>query len=231
MEKIDKRIKYLVGLDTETCNGLLIDGKSDLSQSLVYDLGYVITDKRGKIYLQRSFVIYDFFVGYRELMESAYYKNKIPMYDKEIKDGTRKLVRFSTARKYFIEDCKKYNVTTAFAHNTLFDLNALNNSIRYLTKSKYRYFFPYGMELWDTLKMSKDTICKQKAYVKFCQENGYMTKTGKPQAKAETLYRYITNDTNFIESHTGLEDVVIESQILAKCFQQHKKMRKLLFEN
>ena len=50
---LDRRINYLMGLDTETCNGLEIDGKVDLSQSIVYDIGWVITDKHGRIYKER----------------------------------------------------------------------------------------------------------------------------------------------------------------------------------
>ena len=36
---------------------------------------------------------------------------------------------------------------------------------------------------------------------------------------------------NFVESHTGLEDVLIESIILVKCLSYHKKMNKRLFVN
>ena len=80
--------------------------------------------------------------------------------------------------------------------------------------------------------MAKDTICKQKKYIKFCEENGYMTKhkTPRPQTKAEVVYKYITGNNNFIESHTGLEDVMIEIEIMKKCFKTHKKMRKALFK-
>ena len=44
---MDKRINYLIGLDTETCNGILTNDKLDLSQSIVYDIGWTITDKKG----------------------------------------------------------------------------------------------------------------------------------------------------------------------------------------
>jgi hypothetical protein len=44
------------------------------------------------------------------------------------------------------------------------------------------------------------------------------------------LYRYITGNTDFIESHTGLEDVDIERQILAYCFRKHKAMDKGAWE-
>jgi hypothetical protein len=47
---------------------------------------------------------------------------------------------------------------------------------------------------------------------------------------AEILYRYITGNLEFEESHTGLEDVDIERQILAYCFAKHKAMAKGAWE-
>ena len=229
--RIDKRINYLIGLDTETCNGIVVDDKLDLSQSLVYDIGWVVADKQGRIYQKRSFLIYDVFCGMSDVMQSAYYAEKIPMYWEQVKAGSRKLVRWSTMRKILMNDINTYGVKNVFAHNAGFDYRALNNTTRYLTKSKYRYFFPRNIEIWDTLKMCRQTIGKQKMYKVFCEKNGYMTKHKKPQVRltAEILYRYISGDSNFIESHTGLEDVLIETALLAHCFRQHKKMEKKLF--
>ncbi len=228
---MDKRINYLIGLDTETCNGILIDDKLDLSQSLVYDLGYQVCDKQGRIYKTESFVIYETFVGMKDIMASAYYAEKIPQYWNDIKNGQRKLVSFWTAWKTFKKDMETYNVKNVFAHNARFDLNALNNTIRYLSKSKYRFFFPYDTEIWDTLKMARQTIGKQKTYIRFCEKNNYMTKHKKPQVRltAEIIYHYISGNNEFAENHTGLEDVKIETMILAHCFRQHKKMVKALF--
>ena len=124
---------------------------------------------------------------------------------------------------------KKYNTNIFVAHNARFDDNALKVTERYTTKSKYRYFLPFGTEVWDTMKMASDTICKQKTYKKFCEENGYLTKKGQVRKTAEILYRYITKNNDFTESHTGLEDVMIEKEILAHCFRQHKAMRKKLY--
>ena len=53
--------------------------------------------------------------------------------------------------------------------------------------------------------------------------------TPRPRLTTEVLYRYITGDLQFEESHTGLEDVMIEKDILAYCFRQHKKMNRLCF--
>ena len=62
---VDKRKKYLIGIDTETCNGLVDEnGKVDLSQSLVYDIGWQVVDKKGKVYKKRSFVADQYFFRY-----------------------------------------------------------------------------------------------------------------------------------------------------------------------
>lgn len=228
---MDRRINYLIGLDTETANGILVEDKLDLSQSLVYDLGWVVTDRHGRIYEKKSFVVREIFIGMKDVMKSAYYAEKIPKYWEEIRSGSRVLANFQTIRREFLKDAEKYGVTQFFAHNARFDLNALNNTIRYLTKSKQRYFFPYNSEIWDTLKMARQTIGKQKSYRSYCVNNSYLTKHNVPQVRltAEILYRYITGNEDFSESHTGLEDVLIETAIMVHCFRQHKKMSKCLF--
>jgi len=228
---MDKRIKYYIGLDTETCNGIVVNDKLDLSQSLVYDIGWAICDKRGNVYKTRSFVLYETFVGMKDVMTSAYYAEKIPSYWNEIQSGQRKLVSIWTAWKVFKDDLKEYGITTVFAHNAGFDVKALNNTIRYISDSKFRFFFPRSVEIWDTLKMSRQVIGKQKSYIRFCNRNGYMTKHKTPQVRltAEILYRYISGIEDFDESHTGLEDVLIETVIFAHCLRQHKKMEKRLY--
>lgn len=228
---MDKRINYIIGLDTETANGIIVDDKLDLSQSLVYDLGWAITDRKGRIYETKSFVVREIFIGMKDVMRSAYYAEKIPAYWEDIKNGRRILANFQTIRREFLKDAEKYGVTQFFAHNARFDLNALNNTIRYITKSEKRYFFPYSAEIWDTLKMARQTIGQQKSYKSYCVNNSYLTKHKVPQVRltAEILYRYITGNEEFTENHTGLEDVLIETAIMAHCFRQHKKMNKCLF--
>lgn len=230
MERIDRRISYKIVLDTETCPiDKDFDGVSPQNM-WAYDIGWAIVDKRGKVYDTKSFVNADIFLNEKELMQSAYYSNKIPMYWEDIKAGKRILTSFYNIKKALAEDIEKFGVTEIFAHNMRFDYGTLNTTQRWLTKSKFRYFFPYGVDICDTLKMARDVILKMPTYRKFCEENGYFTKNGQLRATAEILYRFISKDNNFIESHTGLEDVLIEKEILAYCYKQHKKMRKLLWE-
>ena len=218
---IDKRKSYYLTIDTETANSL--------DDPMMYDIGGAIHDKRGNVEETFSFIIYDVFCADRELFDTAYYAEKRPMYEQQIAAGSRKIVSIYTARKHIHELCKKYDVKAIIAHNARFDYKSTNGTLRYITKSKMRYFLPYGIPVWDTLKMAQDTICKQKTYIRWCAENGYLQKNGKVRATAEILYRYITCDNDFIEDHTGLEDVLIEKEIFAKCMAQHKPMRKTLW--
>lgn len=222
---------YYMGLDTETGNSFMIDDKLDLTQSLVYDIGWQIIDKKGNVYLRRSFVIAEIFLD-KEIMSSAYYAEKIPSYWEDIKAGKRILTSFYKVRQQFYRDRKKYKIKIVFAHNARFDYKALNNTLRYLTSSKCRYFFPYKIEIWDTLKMSRDVFKDNSDYTKFCDTYGFKTLHKVPQNRytAEALYCYISNTPNFKESHTGLEDVIIESEILLYCLNSGIKTRKRLFD-
>lgn len=220
MEKIDKRHHYVIQLDTETANGL--------EDALPYDIGYAVIDTNGKIYLTRSFVNADIFY-YRALMNTAYYANKIPMYEKDIADGKRIVKSMYEIREQIKADIKQYQVDTVIAHNARFDIKALNNLIRYRTASKFRYFFPKGIEIWDTLLMARSVIGKMPTYQKYCIKNGYVYGNDQLRMTAEILYKFISKNDNFNESHTGLEDVIIENEIYKYCKKQHKKMNKVLY--
>lgn len=226
-----KSNKYFIGIDTETTNAL-IDEKDalDLSQSLCYDIGWAVLNKKGKIYEKKSFVVAEIFLD-KALMKDALFFEKVPTYWKEIKEGKRTLAPITKIWKAFCVDRKKWNCKVVFAHNAFFDYRALNNTLRFVTGSKHRFFFPYRLEIWDTLKMARDTIGKEENYSEFCQKNNYLTKHKTPQNRltAEILFRYLSGDNGFIESHTGLEDVEIESKIFAYCMGLNKKMRKTLF--
>lgn len=231
MEKIDRRHVYGIVLDTETANTIQDENGLDMSNVLFYDLGFQLVDSHGRTYGKKfSFVNSDIFTHEAELMQSAYYAKKIPQYRADLASGKRILANTYEIRKALVDIINKYDCKFVCAHNARFDYNSLNNTQRWTTKSRFRYFLPYGLEWWDTLKMARSVIGKMPTYQRFCAENGYTTKTGRPRFTAEICYRFITKDNNFVESHTGLEDVEIETEILRYCHRQHKAMKKKLWE-
>lgn len=231
MNKIDRRHIYGIMLDTETANTIREGSRLDTSSVLPYDIGFAIIDTYGRIYETHSFVNSDIFTREKELMKSAYYAKKIPQYEVDLLLGTRKLANTYTIRQFILSKIKEYDIKFVCAHNARFDHTSMNNSVRWETKSKIRYFFPRSVEWWDTLRMAREVVAKTPTYKAFCQKHGFMTKHKTPQVQvtAEVLYRYITNDPTFKESHTGLEDVLIEVEIFKYCRRKHQKMEKRLY--
>ena len=213
--------KYLF-MDSETAETNMIDGQLDVANGQVYDLGLMVIDENGKVYDQISLVNEDVFFGMPQSMQEAYFSDKIPQYLEDMRKGKRKIVNSWQMYKIFTEMCQKYEVVAVVAHNAFFDVKVLNATMRYQTKSRVRWFLPWGTEIIDTLKLARNTFGKDPQYVQWCKDNGYMTKheTPRPRFTAEVLYRYITGDNSYEESHTGLEDVTIEKEIFLKCMER-----------
>ncbi len=210
--------QYFMVLDVETANST--------DDALVYDLGYAIIDRQGKVYEAESFIVSDIFFDEAEMMKSAYYATKIPQYLKGIEEKAFKVRRFYQVRKYLADALERWNCEAVAAYNANFDYTALNTTERWLTKSKYRYFLPYGTKVFCIWHMACQVICTQKKYIKFCLENNLVSASGNIKTSAETVYAFLTQNAGYEECHTGLQDVLIESTIMAECFKKHKKMAK-----
>ena len=202
-------------IDTETTN--------DIDCPIVYDVGYQVFTLDGELFCERSFVNADVFLD-KELMASAYFVDKVPNYWEDIKSGKRELKTWRNIKRQIADDCKRFGVTVACAHNAAFDNRALNTTQRYLTTSRYRYFLPFGITWYDTLKMARAILKDNYEYGEFCYNNDYLTTRGCRRYTAEIIYRFLTGCNNFEESHTGLEDVKIEKEILKYCISQNPEI-------
>lgn len=188
-------------LDTETIS---------LEKPFVYDLGYVIVNDNGDIIAKKSYVISQVWNN-KELFATAYYADKKPLYYARLKSGYSKKVGWGHAMRYLANDIKKYGITEIYAYNSKFDSRALNFMCAW-----YKVVNGLGgIEIQDIMNFIKPITTSQD-FVNFCESNGYMTnhKTPQPQKKAETLYRYLTDNADYEEEHTGLEDSLIELEIL-----------------
>ena len=208
-------MKKFIVVDTETTNSL--------DDPLCYDVGFAVTDENGFIYESHSYVVADIFLD-KELMKSAYFADKIPSYWENIKKGKRELKTFYNIKKAFTDCAKRNDVKIVLAHNARFDYRSLNLTLRYLTCSKQRFFFPFGTTIWDTLKMSREVLKNDASYGEFCYSNEYLTKKMCKRFTAEIIYRFLTGDNSFEESRTRLEDVLIEKEIFVFCLKKNPKI-------
>ena len=214
---MSRRKEMFLVIDTETCN--------TVEQPLPYDIGFAICDRMGNIAEERSYVVAETFLDMKDTMKSAYFAEKIPQYWEDIKNGSREIKSIYKIRKEVKDLMSKYNVKKVGAYNMGFDKRALNNVMRYTTKSFCRWFFPFGTEFFCIWHLATQTLLQQKTFFKMAEKNGWFSEKGNLLTNAEVTYNYIKKMSDFQEEHKGLEDVKIEIEIMAYCFRQHKKMK------
>ena len=211
-----RKNERFVVIDTETANSV--------EYPLAYDVGFCIMDRKGNIYEEYSLVVYNIYVKEKDMMKSAYYAEKLPKYEIKLKSGERKMVTLYTVRKLILDLMEKHKTNVVYAYNMNFDRRALNNTQRWTTDDRYKYFFPYGTEFRCIWNMACQLLLARPSYIKFALKNGFVSEKGNIKTSAECCYRYLKNNPDFEEEHQGIDDVKIEAEILLKCFAQHKKV-------
>lgn len=208
MIDVNERIMML---DSETTNSL--------EDPICYDVGYRVFDLAGNVYEEASMVNADIFLD-KDFMASAYYAEKIPNYWRDIWEKKRELLAWRVIKARIWEAIERNGVKIVAAHNARFDYRSLHLTQRYITTSRWRWVMPWRCEWWDTLRMCREVFKADENYRPWCEERGYITATNQPKMTAEVVYRYITGDEDFTESHTGLEDVKIEMEIFKYCLDK-----------
>ena len=216
--KIDKRKKYLMVLDVETTNNNMEKGAKN--DGLVYDIGFVVCDKQGNIYCKRSYAVQEIF-DWTELMSTAYYYKKLPKYYERLANNQMYKNSIWHIRKVIKEIMQIFNITEVYAYNANFDYTTLNNTVRYLSGSACRWFFPYGTQICDIWNIACQVLGTQKTF----QWENIRNTNNNLITNAERMFGYC-EQIDFEEEHTGLADAVVESQILARCFKSHKSINK-----
>jgi hypothetical protein len=220
---MSKREKVLV-VDVETCGSF--------ASPRVYDLGYAVVERTtGKILESASLVIEDVFYGMPEKMDTAYYADKLPGYHAGIAAGAWRVVSAWAAWRMVKATMVKHGITKVYAYNAAFDKGALNNTMKVVTGGTCRNFFPKGTQFCCIWHMACQTVMCQKNFRKFCVANGFVSEAGNLRTSAEVCYGYITKSPDFTEAHTGLDDVIIETEILHRVIRQHKRVNEKIAHN
>lgn len=202
-------------IDTETANSV--------EQPLPYDVGYAIVNtETGEIYTEKSFVVAEIFFD-DELMKGAYFADKIPQYWEDIKAKKRIVKSICNIRREIKKDMQTYSVSKVGAYNMGFDNRATKNDVRFISGSMVRWFFPFGTEFFCIWNMACTSILNTADYVRFALDNGFVSEHNNIQTSAENAYRFLKNNIDFSESHTGLEDVKIEIEIMLAVLRSNMK--------
>ena len=104
-------------------------------------------------------------------------------------------------------------------HNHLIDKIATEPSGKN-SKEFDSYHFNFrgnNYKLFDIWGLSCEHLINNDDYKQMCLDNGWMSPSGKFfKTSAETTDRYFKDQADFIESHTALDDVEIESELFTE---------------
>lgn len=228
--------KITMVFDTETAG--------TLEKPLIYDIGLVITDKKGSHLLKKRWIVKEIFDN-KDLMDSAYYSEKIPKYYNDIDDIKAPFGYIIHEIREIIQNAK---VDVVAAYNLNFDLRAMVNTYMELigkkfnkkmiwSKTKNDKFYPNfekmftdyiikkETKLLDIWSYACETVLNSRNYRKVADINGWYSEAGNYLSNAEKTYAYLSGDHYFEEEHTALDDSMIEVYILWHC-EKRKKAHK-----
>lgn len=200
-----KKIKYCT-IDTETIGGF--------KPSSIYNIGCVIHDGEGHIYATTSILIME---HYNKIKKDSYAKKNFYKYDYRLKKGIMTAVATETEAINIIKNlCHFYGVKYIMAYNSEFDF----------TKTSCKELLN-DFQFIDIWLMALQTVTHLKKYYQYCKNNNFCTDSGKScKTSAEVVYSYITDNPDYKEEHTALNDALIEKDIFVYCRRMHKRYNK-----
>lgn len=139
--KRGRKPKLYMVLDTETAtlpfaNEICKTAKQKqticIAKPLVYDIGWQIVDAKGNIYSRHSFLVSEIF-SVPSVFNTAYYKEKRPLYLEKLKNGETSLLDWNSIMDILRDDLQY--VVGAGAYNSMFDYKkAIPFTERYIEK-------------------------------------------------------------------------------------------------
>lgn len=207
-------------LDTETTK----EGEGMPYQS-VFDIGWAISDKKGNILIERSYMVEQF-------KFQALNKKRAFLIDENVVDGkiyfTKLLEKRIIVSKWaniigqLKKDCKKYNVAYIGAYNLGFDTRVIAKTHFFFSGKDFDFFDNFF--LIDIYPVAAYTVLNTPEYKEFAKTHNLLTEKGNYQTGAESTYKFLFNDTSYIEEHTALQDSIDETKILHCLLNQEKEI-------
>ena len=204
--------KSILLLDTET---------ADLTGS-VYDVGYVITNKKGEIEQERNWLVKEIFTDADKMMGAFYARKLFTHYAPMLQTGLIRLTPWAEIIETIEEDCINYAVNTLSAYNLAFDRRVMAATHKMLGFTGK--ILPYAMDQLCIWRFACEAKLNTRLYKDLARAQGWVSDAGNIRTGAEYAYRFCRGDWGFIEDHTALSDARIENEILRSCFATRKRI-------
>lgn len=190
--------------DTETIS---------IDKRFCYNVGYVIFNTEERVILCKKEYIVQQCWHNLPLFATAYYADKRPLYVAAMRGKRATLDKWGYITRDMKRDMRENNVEYAYAYNSPFDDEVFAfNCDWYKTNNPLE-----NVPVLDIRGMVSEFITNTADYRDFCETYQRFTDSGNYSGNAETVYQYITANSEFIEAHTALADSEIEMEILTTC--------------
>ena len=201
----------------------ILDIETLTDARLAFDIAWILKDSKGRTLESHNYLVSEILdAPFANILirRDSFMKNKAQFYI----DGTFEVRSLASIHDIFHAAAKRYNAKIVMcAYNAKFDYSVLNDNMNAYYGMN---FFDDNVEIVDIMTMALATICDTNKYVRWCQLNNMTTDKGNIKTNAETVYAYLTRDTDFIEAHHALEDCEIEADIYFKTRKYRKKHHK-----
>lgn len=195
-------------------NILIFDTETvSLNKPFCYNIGYVIynTDS-DKILAKKDFVIEQIWHNL-SLFSTAYYAEKRPLYVSRMKAKKVKMTKYGQVMRAMRADIKNYNIEYAYAYNSSFDEKVFDFNCDWFKVANPLDTIP----VIDIRPFAFNSFCQGQCYKDFCEKHNNFTDSGNYSTTAESVYQFLTQNSDFVEEHTALSDSEIETEILIDC--------------
>ena len=193
-----------------------------------YDIGFIVADKKGAIYEEYSLAclpciwenLSTTFITSQERAKEMTHKNI-----EEILRSPKKYEWFTIEKVLgTLENViTRHKISEIWAYNCSFDKSGITKLLEGNENICPNLCKVTWLDIWSAIVLTR---CCTKKYVKYCRKNDFVTDKGNIKTSAEAVFGFISKNPDFDEKHTGLQDVLIEAEILNQCFRKHKKMNK-----
>lgn len=190
-----------------------------IDKPFCYNIGYVIVDTNTwELLLSRSYVVEQIWHNL-PLFKTAYYADKRPIYVNEMRSRKTIMSKYGYICQQMIRDFDSFQVENAYAFNSSFDERVFDFNCDWFKCNN-----PFDTIKIHDIRAFAIKYLVDDDYKLFCDTNGLYTESGNYSTTAETFYKYISSNTAFIESHTALEDSLIETEVLYSSISNGAKL-------
>jgi hypothetical protein len=198
---------------------LLIDTETiSIEKRYIYDFGYIIAELENEQYipLVKSQNIIEQIYDNLALFTTAYYENKRNTYTKLMQGRTAKKNKYGYVMQTLKHLIKEHDIQYVIAYNSSFDKGAIEFTTNFF---KTQDIFK-GLIWLDLLAISNNLIHLHESYIDKAKEKNWFNVSGYLQTNAENTYAFLTENYDFKEEHTSLQDCEIELHILNECVKR-----------